>query len=262
MIEAAILPCATTAHRAPLISLVSASGGVGKSTIALMLAHACARKVIKTALIEADLQFGDMGFWLGIDVASPSLAQGLDSKPIPISHHLDLYKAPVLPELAEELSESIARLVQRVRRDHALVFADTGQFWSGLTGELLCSSSLVLVIMDQRKASVYGAIKAIELCQRLGIPAARIACVVNRASGMPRSELAKIEETLGCDELFRLADGKALVDSLVSTARIEELVEGESDPMPDVERILEALLPRIGIDFKASITRRSRLFFR
>lgn len=261
MIEAATRPAATGVYQAPLVSLVSASGGVGKSTIALMLAHACARKIIKTALVEADLQFGDMGCWLGIDVNAPSLAQGLGCKPIPLAHHLDLFKAPVLPELAEEVSEATAQLVSRVRQDYALVFADTGQFWSGLTGELLCSSSLVLLVMDPRKASVYGAIKALELCQRLGIPRARVACIVNRASGMPRSELARIQEALGCDEIFRLADGKAFIETLVSTARVEELVEGENDPIPDVERLLATLLPRIGVDFEESKRKRSRRFF-
>lgn len=260
MIETLTPSAVSGAYQAPLISIVSASGGVGKSTIALMLAHACARKIIKTALVEADLQFGDMGFWLGIDINAPNLAQGLECAPIPVSHHLDLFKAPVLPELAEEVSEAAAKLTARIRQDHALVFADTGQFWSGLTGSLLCSSSLVLVVMDQRKASIIGAIKVLELCQRLGIPSARIICIVNRASGMPKSELEKIRMALDCDELFKLADGKSFVESLVSTARIEELIEGNNDPLPDIERLLASLLPRVGIDFKESAKKKRRLF--
>lgn len=248
-------------YRAPLISLVSASGGVGKSTVALLLAHAAAQQIIKTALVEADLQFGDMGFWLGLDVASPSLSLGASCQGIPIAPHLDLYKAPPLPEVAEEISDSAAELVARIRKDYALVIADTGQFWSGLTGELLCSSDLILLVMDQRKTSVYGAVKALELCQRLNIPTARIACVMNRATGMPKGELEKIQNALNCGKLYLLADGKAYVESLVSTARIEELVEGEGTPLPDVHRLLADLLPRVGIDFKPAAPKKSRRFF-
>lgn len=252
---------AQNARRAPLITLVSASGGVGKSTIALMVAHATAAQGIKTALVEGDLQFGDMGFWLGLDVKLSSLAQGEGCIPVPISAQLDLFKAPVLPEVAEEISESVARLVESARSNYELVIADTGQFWSGLTGELLCSSDLVLLVMDQRRASAYGAIKALELCQRLGIPAARIAFVLNRASGLPRSEVERVEDSLGCEELFRLADGKATVEALVGTGRIEELVEEGAAPVPDVEQLLAKLLPRIGIEFCASERKKTRRFF-
>lgn len=253
--------CASGVYQAPLISLVSASGGVGKSSIALMLAHATARKVVKTALVEGDLQFGDMGFWLGLDASASNLSLGTSCEPIPISNHLSLYKAPPLPEVAEQISEDAVRLVAEIRKDYALVIADTGQFWSGLTGELLCSSDLILLVMDQRRASVYGAIKALELCQRLGIPTARIACVLNRASGRSKAECEQIEGALNCGELFQLADGKSYVESLIGTGRIEELVESESAPIPDINRLLSALLPRMGIDFKADAPKRARRFF-
>lgn len=248
-------------RRAPLVTLVSASGGVGKSTLALIIAHLTAARGIKTALVEGDLQFGDMGFWLGLDVQLSSLAQGEGCIPVPISAQLDLFKAPVLPELAEEVSDAVARLTEGMRTSYDIVIADTGQFWSGLTGELLCNSDLVLLVIDQRRASAYGAIKALELCQRLGIPAARIACVLNRASGITRSEVERIEDSLGCDDLFRLADGRASVEALVGSGRIEELVEEGGAPVPDVERLLARLLPRIGVEFAASERKKARRFF-
>ena len=248
-------------RRAPLITLVSASGGVGKSTLALVVAHITAAQGIRTALVEGDLQFGDMGFWLGLDVQLSSLAQGTACIPVPISAQLDLFKAPVLPEVAEEISDAVARLVNDIRTNYDLVIADTGQFWSGLTGELLCSSDLVLLVMDQRKSSAYGAIKALELCQRLGIPVARVALVLNRASGIPRSEIERIEDSLGCDELFRLADGKASVEGLVGTGRIEELIESGNAPVPDVEQLLAKLLPRIGVEPPIVEHKKTRRFF-
>lgn len=248
-------------RRAPLITLVSASGGVGKSTIALIIGHLTAAHGIKTAIVEGDLQFGDMGFWLGLDVKLSSLAQGEGCIPVPISAQLDLFKAPALPEVAEEVSDAVARVVESARANYDLIIADTGQFWSGLTGELLCNSELVLLVMDQRRTSAYGAIKALELCQRLGIPLARIAHVFNRASGIPRSEIERIEDSLGCDELFRLADGKASVEALVGMRRIEELIEDAAAPVPDVEQLLARLLPRIGVEFSPTEHRKTRRFF-
>ena len=244
-----------------MIALVSASGGVGKSTLALFIGHVCARQGIKTAVLEGDLQFGDMGYWLGLDVGLSNLAQGQSCIPIPISNNLNLYKAPVLPEVAEDIADDVIRLVSEARLNCDLLVADTGQFWSGLTAELVCSASLVMLIADTRGASIYGAIKAIELCGRLGIPQARIACVLNRASGLPKSEIERIRDALGCDEIFRIADGKTAIETLVSTGRIEELVEEAADPILDTEQMLASLLPRIGIEFTPTTHKRRRRFF-
>ena len=56
---------------APLMTVVSASGGAGKSTIALLCACLAARAGVKTTLLEGDLQFGDYGVWLGLDEELP-----------------------------------------------------------------------------------------------------------------------------------------------------------------------------------------------
>lgn len=254
-------PSEASQHRAPLITLVSASGGVGKSTLALLLAHLAASEGIETALVEGDLQFGDMGFWLGLDIGSSSLASGASCEPVAISNHLDLYKAPVLPELAEEVSESVAWLVGHVQTKRQLVVADTGQFWSGLTGELLCTSDLVVLMMDQRKSSVFGAIKALELCRRLNVPDARIIRVANRMGSTPRSEIERMRALLDCDELHMIADGKGAVESLVGTGRIEELVESDRAPVPDVSILLSAMLRRVGLEFSQHPRKKARRLF-
>ena len=248
------LPC-------PLITFVSASGGCGKSTLALLSAHATAHAGIETALLEGDLQFGDMGFWLGLDDTLPSLSQGPDCSPITISNHLDLFKAPSLPEVAEDAADNTAHLMPAIRCSYDLVIADTGQFWSGLTGELVCNSNLIVLLMDQREASIYGAIKALELLERLGVAAARIACVLNRATSKTKSELERIRAALACEHLITLPDGKAAVESMVSTGRIDEFVETGAAPVPDIESALAELLPRIGLAFNAEPRKKSRRLF-
>ena len=248
-------------RKAPLITLVSASGGVGKSAIALIIAHLTARAQIQTAIVEGDLQFGDMGFWLGLDTSLSNLSQGAGCIPITISKGLSLYKAPVLPEVAEEVADEVFRMVPTVQGENELVIADTGQFWSRLTAELVISSDLVLLIMDQRESSIYGAIKARELISRLGVPSAHIACIGNRCTAKPKSEAARIRDAVGCDEAFCLCDGKSSVEALIGTGRIEELVESGSAPIPDAERMLADLLPRIGLSFKPSAHKKGRGLF-
>ena len=77
---------------------------------------------------------------------------------------------------------------------------------------------------------------------------------------MPRSEFEHARVSLDADELFALADGKGGVGALVEAGRIEELVEGEAAPIPDIQRMLSCLLPRIGIEFAPTPQKRRRLF--
>lgn len=246
---------------APLITCVSASGGCGKSTVAMIMAYITARSGIETALLEGDLQFGDMAFWLGLPNEAPSLAQVEACDPVTVSNRLSLYRAPVLPETAEEVGDRVAELVPGLRQSHRLVIADTGQHWSGLTGSLLCSSSLVLLLMDRRESSVFSAIKALELCHRLGIPTARIVCVSNRFTSKAKGELVRIRAALGVDEVFCLQDGRAAVESLVGMGRVEEFIESGAPPVGDIEALLEDVLPRIGLRYKKPEHKKQRRLF-
>ena len=231
---------------APMLCAVSASGGTGKSAICLVAAYLAARADIKTALVEADLQFGDMGFWLGLDARHSSLAEGREADPIELRENLVLYKAPCFPELAEEVSESVAELVQAVRRENDLVLADTGAFWSGLTADLAVNASVLLLVNDQRPSSVAGNVRASELCSRIGIPAAKRAYVYNRYSTKPRTADAQVKKALGASSLFCLPEGRNVVDELLCAGDVEELIEMENAFVHGVDKMLAVLLPRVG----------------
>lgn len=154
---------------APLMTVVSASGGAGKSTISLLCACLAARAGVKTTLLEGDLQFGDYGVWLGLDEELPDLSLGAECPPLALADCLDLLKAPCFPEAAEQAGDEVVACLPSIRSTPDLVVADTGQFWNGLTAGLVCSSDLVLLVMDARRASVYGALKALELLGRVGV---------------------------------------------------------------------------------------------
>lgn len=237
---------------APLLTFVSASGGAGKSTLALSCAWLAASSGISTALVEADLQFGDMGYWLGLDAELPSLAAGQGCDPIHLAPNLCLYKAPPLPEVAEEVSDDVAGLVTGIRRAYSLVIADTGQFWSGLTADLVLQSSLVFNVMDARPASIMGALRVRELCSRIGVPTSRCVDVYNRYSGKARLSDKEAAAALSSQGLHTVADGRSIVDMLVCSGGIEELLTSGNVFVRDADRLLCALLPRVGLAYAAT----------
>ena len=58
---------ATGTHRAPLVTVVSGRGGVGKTTLVAALAASSARAGLRAAVLDLDLMFGDLPAVLGAE---------------------------------------------------------------------------------------------------------------------------------------------------------------------------------------------------
>ncbi len=245
---------------APIISVVSASGGTGRSTIALLAAYLCARAGLSTVLIEGDLQFGDYAFWLGLDDGASALGDD-DVEAVELARNLHLFKAPLLPEAAEEVSDRVAAALPRLACAADVVIADTGGFWNGLTANLLLSSSLFLMVVDRRPSSIMDAVKAAELCTRIGVPALRMVPVYNRWS--PRALIGADEarKALAADDIYCVPEGRQPVEDLLGKGDVAALVESENPAVLGVEGLLADILPRVGHPYcpPARAMRRKRL---
>lgn len=248
----------TVSTQAPLVTVVSASGGVGKSTIALLSAWLAAAAGISTALVEADLQFGDYGYWLGLDDELPNLSAGMACEPVHLAENLALYKAPCLPEVAEEVADDVAHLAQAMRRAYALVIADTGGFWSGLTADLAVNASLLANVMDARPSSVMGALRAQELCSRIGVASSRCVPVYNRCSSKARMSAREVASVLKADDVHCIADGRSVVDALLTVGSIEELVDSGNAIVRGIDDLLSTLLPRVGCLYAGAVSHERR----
>lgn len=229
----------------PIISVVSASGGTGRSTIALLAAYLCARAGLATVLIEGDLQFGDYAFWLGLDDRASALGDA-DVEAVELADNLRLFKAPLLPEAAEEVSDGVAAALPRLAQAADVVIADTGAFWNGLTARLLLSSTLFFMVVDRRPSSIMDAVKAAELCTRIGVPALRMVPVYNRWSSRALIGADEARKALDADDIYCIPEGKQPVEDLLGKGDVAALVESENPAVLGVERLLEDVLPRVG----------------
>lgn len=243
---------------APLLSFVSGSGGVGKSTLALASAWLASLAGIETALVEADLQFGDYGCWLGLDAGTAGLDSGLSAEPVRLADNLAVYKAPAFPEVAEEVADDVCSLVSNMRRAYGLVICDTGSLWSGLNADLVCNSSLVAVVADSRPASVMSAVRALELCSRIGAASSRCITVYNRYSGKSRLTLKEVGQALGGCHVASVSEGRGIVDSLMSVGAVDDLVASGNPMVTSLDALLCDALPRVGIVYGGAVLRRRR----
>lgn len=245
---------------APLIAVVSGSGGSGRSTLAFLMACVAAQEGIDTVLIEGDLQFGDYGFWLNLDEKGPDLGDPYTCEPVRCPQGFDLYKAPLFPEVADEVSDALVENLDRMRAGRGLVIADTGGYWSGFTASLLLQCDLFLMVTDGRAASVNAAVKASELCSRLGVPSARMVVACNRWSSRCVLNPADVARSLGVEKAHCIPDGREVVEELLRGGEFKELAESGNPVVSATSMLLQAMLPRVGIPCDLESFRKKGLF--
>lgn len=262
--ESALQPAADIAQTqqplAPLIAVVGGSGGVGRSTLAFLMASLCAQQGIDTVLLEGDLQFGDYGFWLGLDDEADNLAKPSAAAPISCPQGFDLYRAPVFPEVADKVCDELAQNLCKIREGRGIVIADTGAYWSGFTASLLLQCDVFVMMSDSRPASTAAAIKASELCGRLGVPSTRMVAVCNRWNSRCALSTQDIARALGVDKTYCIPDGREVVEELVRCGDFNELAQSGNPVIAATSMLLKAVLPRVGISCSLESFRKKGFF--
>jgi pilus assembly protein CpaE len=119
-----------------IIVFLSTKGGVGKTTLAVNAATSLAKKNLAVAVIDLDLQFGDVPLLFDkepkatiYDWVKESLGEkdgGVE--PYMMKHHsgVEFIAAPPLPEFAELINgDHVSRLIQELKKRYDVVIIDT-----------------------------------------------------------------------------------------------------------------------------------------
>jgi pilus assembly protein CpaE len=231
-----------------IIGVFSGRGGVGKSTVALLLALIAYQRGLRTALIDADLQFGDIAYLLG-----DKLQESVDSRPLLAfqqqaaatinNQKLLVLTAPDNVEQSELLSEAIPTIVQEVALSFDIVLINTSAFWTATQAQLARICTRLLLLMDQRATSIKACQRVLELCIKLQIPEARFSFAINGCHRFAPISIQDASLALGGQQIIGLDDGGALVDELLSIGCPGELVESSNVFIHSLEKLLDHLMP-------------------
>ena len=229
-----------------LLTVVSGSGGAGKSTVAAMLAHGAARRGLRCALVDADLQFGDLGEIGAADahVSLDALAEDSALLPEVSAGEVALIEAPGRPGLAEVLAESLDRAVQEALGRFDFVVVDTGGSWNEQQVRLLERSAAVVFLIDQRASSVRACRRALDLCLRCGVATSSFVLVLNRCGRHAPFTSIDVSSALQGAPVIELADGGREVEELLGAASAPALFASGNDLCASVDRLLGELLPK------------------
>ena len=196
--------------RAPgeVIVLFSGKGGVGKTLLATNLAVALATETkARVALVDLDLQFGDVGVMLNLDHSRSitdvvDAGEGLDAD---ILNEIlatgpggvRVLLAPISPELADLIStEHVRQVMTELRRVYDYVVIDTPCHLAEHNLEVIEMAQRILVMTTLTIPSIKDAKLSLKVLSSLNIDPANILLVVNRSDGHSDFNRESIEQNL------------------------------------------------------------------
>lgn len=196
----------TETERPPVIAVVSPKGGSGKTTVAVNMSVALARRS-PTLLVDLDVYAGDVEYALGLrpelrldDLVRRVSANEVGEVDLMLASHpsgVSVLCAPDNPVIADQLSPAdtltaIDRLID-LRRP---VVLDTGSGVDSYTLGVLDRASHVLVVGGTDVSPVHAARKMIAVMSRTAIGTDRIHVIVNRAAPRLGLTIADVETAL------------------------------------------------------------------
>ena len=160
-----------------VISVIGASGGVGKTTIATNLAAAYAEFGLKTCIVDFSLQFGDVSMFTNIKpnfTVYDMLLNNNDFTPnlnLFIEHvnpNLFVLPAPVLPEQADYINRSmVSKLIKNLSTSFDVVIFDTPSIVNDLCLELYKLSKQIILVTTKDLAALKNSKLQLDILDKL-----------------------------------------------------------------------------------------------
>jgi pilus assembly protein CpaE len=178
--------------RGKVITIYSPKGGTGCTTIAVNLAIALNNEDTRTALVDANLQFGDVAIFVNeqgkntilelaprVDELEPDVVEE-----ILINHTasgLRILAAPQRPEMAEKIStDQFVKVVQYLQKMYAYVVVDTSHILSDVVLSMFDISDVIVLITTQEIPAIKNARLFLDLLQTMGVGKERVVFTMNR----------------------------------------------------------------------------------
>ena len=195
----------TLTHRS--IGVYSPKGGVGKTTLAVNLAWSLARLSERTtALVDLDLQFGDIGpmVYDSPDITMRELVEGskgrveedkLSRALIAVDGvSLDLLLAPLNPQYADLVeSHHIREILTQLKSSHVYTLCDLPAALTDQNLSAMDQLDILMVVATPEVITLRNVARSLKVLQTLYPDPTKIRMVINRSgTGIPQARIEEI----------------------------------------------------------------------
>jgi pilus assembly protein CpaE len=221
---------------APMICVLGPKGGTGKTLTAANLAVSMALAGRKAALVDIDLQFGDIGLALGLtpdktvyDLAKSGGSLDLEKLETYLTPHVSGVRALLAPTRPDQASFVTVDLLRDVfallRSSYDVVIVDTPP---GFTSEVIAaidvSTNLCMVAMLD-SLSLKNTKLGLETLELMGYDKARISLLLNRADSRMGISDDDVEMILGRTPDVLVPSGREIAKSMTDGVPIVLVAE-------------------------------------
>ncbi len=201
-------PTEPAGPRGRLITVFSPKGGTGKTVLATNLAVALTRGGGTVALVDADLQFGDVAVMLKLTpqhtiVDAVTAIERLDSQflnQLLVRHEpsgVMVLPAPIEPAFADQVSASdMSRIIATLRSTFTHVIVDTPSYFNEVVLSLLEESDDILLVAGMDVPNIKNVKIGLQTLRLLNTPVHKVKLVLNRANSRVKLDVAEVEKTL------------------------------------------------------------------
>jgi pilus assembly protein CpaE len=207
-----------------LFPVFAPKGGVGKTTLAFNLAVAIGQTGTRTALIDANLQFGDLRTLLNVPADAPSI---LDLPTDRIAESdladvlwrdpsgIDILLAPPRIEMAEMINtRDVEKILSILRRVYRAVVVDVPSTVSELTLAFFDPADVIVEIVTFDSTTIQNTIAMADTFRQIGYPPTKVRYVVNRVDSAGGIEPAQLAAAIGrTPENAVVSDGRLVVQA-------------------------------------------------
>jgi len=195
--------------RGKVLIVFSAKGGCGKTTLSVNLAHALARHTeSKVALLDFDLQFGDIAVSLQIEpkkTISDAISMqtnldelGIKSLMVNQEKNLDILLAPTNPTDVEYIStELIDNLLESLRNSYDYIVVDTSPAFTDVILRVFDHADRCFLLTTLDMPAIKNLKLVISTLEALNIGKTKLDFVLNRSDIKSGLTLREVEEMVG-----------------------------------------------------------------
>lgn len=190
-----------------IISVFSAKGGVGKTVIAVNLAAELGKKKdCKVALVDLDLQFGDVAIMLDTSpvrtIADIAREEEVDSEIVEaclLAHStgIRVLASPLRPEQAESVTDRhVAAVLGLLAESYDFVIVDLSQRLDDISLTGLDMADTILLVATTELPAIKNAKVCLEIMESLGYESSKIKLALSKPSREHGLDIDEIEKTL------------------------------------------------------------------